>query len=137
MEQVLANQRIFYIEDDPQNREIVGTILQESGAAVEFDAWAFPELTVIKLKAFHPHLILLDLMLPHGVSGYEIYDAIRRAKTFKRVPVVITSAADATVEIPRARAKGINGYLVKPINVMRFPSQIAHILAGKALWVDS
>jgi CheY-like chemotaxis protein len=137
MQTLLAGRKIFYIEDDAHNREIVGTALETHGAIVEFDRWAFAEVTMSRLRRFHPDIVLLDLMFPTGTNGYEVFDAIRRSQTLSHVPVIIVSAADATIEIPRARAKGLDGYIAKPLNVMLLPEQVAQVIQGGKLWIDA
>jgi CheY-like chemotaxis protein len=132
---LLAGRKIFYIEDDPDNREIVGTTLEAHGAVVEFDEWAFAEIAMNRIRRFRPDLVLLDLMFSTGTSGYEVFDAIHRSQTMSRMPVIIVSAADASIEIPRARAKGLDGYIAKPLNVTRLPEQVAEVIAGGKLWI--
>ncbi|MCU0466482.1 MAG: hypothetical protein MUF38_18180, partial [Anaerolineae bacterium] len=74
----LQGKRIFYVEDDARNRGVVRILLEQAGATVEFDRWGFAELALPKIKTFRPHLILLDLMLPANVSGYDVFDALQR-----------------------------------------------------------
>ncbi len=101
----LRNKRIFYVEDDVKNRAIIQMILEREGAIVAFERWGRSE-TVEKIKEFMPvDLILLDLMLPRGVTGYDVYDNIREIKDLEKIPVVAVSASDPAVEIPRSRKK--------------------------------
>ncbi|NET74009.1 MAG: response regulator [Sphaerospermopsis sp. SIO1G2] len=80
-------------------------------------------------------LILLDLMLAHGVSGYDVYDAIKEVPALKDVPVVCVSAADPNIEIPKAKTKGFNGYIAKPIRQRTFVTQLEAILSGdQTVW---
>lgn len=130
----LQGKRIFYIEDDARNRSVVQILLQHAGAEIEFDRWGFAETVIPKIKSFNPDLILLDLMLPANVSGYEVFDALRRADHFHHVPVVIVSASDPEIEIPRAKAKGLNGFISKPINIQHFTMQLTAILQGTEIW---
>lgn len=134
MTTTLQGKRIFYIEDDARNRGVVQILLQHAGAEVEFDRWGFAETVIPKIKSFNPDLILLDLMLPANVSGYEVFDALRRADHFHHVPVVIVSASDPEIEIPRAKAKGLNGFISKPINIQRFTTQLIEVLQGAEIW---
>lgn len=131
---LLEEKRIFYIEDDRINREIVKTAVEAHGAKFDFDAWGFPEITVTKLRRFQPDIILLDLMFLHNTSGYDVYKEIRKSGV-SNVPVVIVSASDATIEIPKAKNLGLNGYIPKPVNVMIFAEQLLKILDGQELWL--
>lgn len=131
---LLQGKRVLYVEDDARNRSVVQIILQHAGATVEFERWGFAETTIPKIKDFRPHLILLDLMFPAGVSGYDVFDSLREVEAFKQIPVVAVSASDPEVEIPKAKAKGLNGFIGKPINIEMFAEYLARILDGETIW---
>ncbi len=132
---LLTGKRIFIVEDDPMNLAVIRTILTKHGAEVSFDTWGAGMFD--KLRYFHPlHLILLDLALPRGVNGFDIYDQLRTKPEFADVPVVIVTAADPSTEMNKAREKGLNGFISKPINYHRFAQSIAAVLDGKQVWGD-
>lgn len=81
-------------------------------------------------------LILLDLMPPRQVSGYDVFDALRQLPEFQDVPVVAVTASDPDVEMNKARQKGLNGYISKPINRRLFPQQVKAVLDGEEVWGD-
>lgn len=131
----LNNKRIFYIEDDIFNRSIVQTILERYGVKFWFDRWG-KEQTIQRLLKFQPvDLILLDLMLPDGVTGYDIYAEILNTPALADIPAIIVSAADPSIEMPKARQLGINGYISKPIDVMTFPRYLVEFFQGESVWV--
>lgn len=130
----LQGKRIFYVEDDARNREIVRLLLKQVGAVVEFDRWGFAEIAIPKIQAFQPHLILLDLMLPGNVTGYEVFDALKDMPSLKNIPVVAVSASDSRTEIPKAKANGLRGFIPKPINMDVFSQHLANVLDGETIW---
>jgi len=132
----LKNKRIFIVEDDLRNKAIAQTLLEHAGATTAFDRWGLD--TVTKLLAFEPiDIILLDLMLPRGASGYNIIKEIRAHKAFARVPIIAVSAADASEAIPLAQKAGFSGFIAKPIDFQKFSTQIAQILNGDIIWQTS
>lgn len=132
---LLDGKRIIYIEDDPRNRQLIDMILTGEGAQVWFETWGIPGLALTTVLAHWPvDLILLDLMFPKGFNGYDIYLELRKHPTLRLVPVVMISAADAAVEMPRARQLGLASYLAKPIDADRFASQLKTILDGQPIW---
>ena len=131
---LLDRKRVFYIEDDANNRAIVETILQGAGATISFEERGFVGLSLPRIRKFQPDVILLDLMLMHYLSGYDIYDTLRSRLHHATVPIVAVSASDPAVEIPKARKKGFAGFIGKPIDVHLFPGQIAAILRGETVW---
>ncbi len=131
---LLKNRRIFYIEDNVQNRSIVQLLLEQHGAKINFERWGGKD-ALVRLAATLPiYLILLDLMFPYNVSGYDVFDAIRADGRFAGIPIVAISAADPSIEMPKARAKGFQGYISKPVNLLQFPHQIAAVIEGEKVW---
>ncbi len=131
---MLEGKVIFYIEDDANNRDVVQMIVGSAGAKIEFDKWGFPELIVSKIKLAHPDIILLDLMFPANISGYDVFDIIRQYPYFNHIPIVAVSASDPAIEIPKARARGFAGFINKPLNIQTFNHKLLSVLEGQEVW---
>lgn len=130
---ILDNRRIFMVEDNIENRAIMTMILERNGAETAFERWG--RNSIMQLRAFAPvDVILLDLMLPNGASGYDIFDQIRALPEFANTPIVAVSASDYSTALPRARAKGFDGYIAKPVDYDLFPQQIAQIINREMVW---
>lgn len=134
--QMLSGKRIFYIEDDVQNRGIVQVILEQSGAEMAFERWGRGD-TVPRIKKFMPvDLILLDLMFPNGVTGYDVFAHIREDPSLNEIPIIAVSAADPTIEIPRAQEVGFAGFIAKPVSIQSFPAYLNRVLSGEPVWIS-
>jgi CheY-like chemotaxis protein len=130
---LLENRRIFVIEDNLENRMITRITLNQHGARMEFDSWGIHVLA--HLRAFAPvDVIIVDLMFPNGVTGYKLFEDIRKEIDYTDVPIVAVSAADPNTAIPRCREMGFAGFIAKPIDDELFPEQIASIIEGKQVW---
>jgi CheY-like chemotaxis protein len=66
-----------------------------------------------------PSLILLDLNLP-GLDGREVLSQIKQNETLKSIPVVVLSTSNNPKDIRACYRTGVNGYLIKPINAIKF-----------------
>ena len=132
---LLDNKRIFVVEDDSSNLAIIRTILLRQGASVPFDVWGKGTIEILR-NSMPIDLVLLDLALPRGVSGYDVFDQIRATPELATIPVVIVTAADPSTEMVKARARGVNGFISKPIKYGSFAQSVADVLAGKAVWED-
>ncbi len=129
----LSGKRIFVVEDDATNMAIMAVTLKQHGAIVIQDPWNSGTLTL--MKEFMPiDILLLDLMLRGGKSGYDILDQIKAAPELAHIPVVIVSASDRDIEMNKARQKGCMGYIEKPIDYYEFPRKIATVIAGTQVW---
>ncbi len=129
----LKGKRIFIIEDDVTNMAVYKATLRRSGAEIIRD---FHTLDSIQMLCDYLPIdvILLDLMLRYRTNGYEIYDKIKMHPALQHIPVIVVSASDPGIEIPKAQAKGFAGFIAKPIEPRKFPKQVAACLNGNAVW---
>lgn len=129
----LKGKRVFIVEDNLENRVIFQMVFVKYGAAVDFERWG--HATLFRLQNMsNVDLIILDLMLAQGISGFDVYDSIRGLPQYLAVPIVAVSAMDPNVAIPKTQARGFNGFIAKPIDSHLFPRQIASILEGQSVW---
>lgn len=132
---LLAYKRIFIVEDNLANRAIEQMLLERHGARTAIER--FGTDTLEKLDAFAPvDIIVMDLMLPDGVSGFDVADQIRENINYANVPIVAVSASDPAESMPTAKAKNFAGFISKPIDFDAFPQQIARILDGEEIWYE-
>ncbi len=127
--------KILVVEDDIINRRILVNMLKRNfgfeviEAHDGFDGWE-----AIQLEK--PDLVFLDIYLPI-MNGVEIFDKIRKDLKFKDLPVIIYSSVKDKELIAKFIAKGISGYLLKPIDpvllnerVVKFIEQIKVTSSG-------
>jgi two-component system, cell cycle response regulator DivK len=76
-------------------------------------------------------VVFLDMEMPHH-DGYEVFKALKSRPEFARVPIIAYSVHISEVEA--VQEHGFNGFLGKPIDAERFPSQVEQILNGKSVW---
>jgi CheY-like chemotaxis protein len=132
---MLEGKRIFIVEDDLRNRLVYKMLLPKLGAEVEFESWG-PD-AVNHLAHWQPvDLIILDLMLQRGASGYDLIKLIRRNNAYANIPVLAISASEPHQAITRTQAAGFSGFIAKPIRQERFGEQIARVIAGEKVWDD-
>jgi CheY-like chemotaxis protein len=130
---LLRNKTIFIVEDNVQNRLVFQMILTLSGARVEFERLgrkAVPNLQVMRSV----DLIILDLMLFNGTSGFDIYSEIRTFPQFDHIPVIAVSAMEPSIALPKTQNLGFSGFIAKPIDDEMFPKQLARVIGGEKVW---
>jgi len=129
----LKGKRIFIVEDNAQNRVIYQMILMRTGAVVDFDRWGADTLWHLE-GCGTVNLIILDLMLPKGESGFDIFEKIRAVPDYQNIPIIAVSAADPSVAIPKAQEMGFAGFIAKPVDEGLFSKQLDHIVSGGEIW---
>ncbi len=130
---LLKNKNIFIVEDNTQNRVVFKMALLIHGANVDFERWGQDAIT--RLRKFEKvDLIILDLMLYQGTSGYDTFEEIRRIPEYDCVPIIAVSAAEPAMAIPKTQQMGFSGFIAKPIDDELFPKQVAQVIAGEKIW---
>lgn len=70
-------------------------------------------------RAPRPDLVLLDLGLPKK-DGREVLAEIRADECLKDIPVIVLTASLADADYLRSQSLGVDGYIVKPVNMRNF-----------------
>ena len=83
------NKRILIVEDELSIIELLTLVLSREGYEVASCQTGRDAINMI--KEFHPHLILLDVMLP-GLDGAGIIKIMAEDEMLSNIPVIVTSA---------------------------------------------
>jgi CheY-like chemotaxis protein len=118
---------VLVIEDNPQDRELVGAFLDAT--RFEIQNTEAGGLGLSAATAQVPDVILLDLRLP-DLDGYEVCRRLRREAQTQNVPVVIVSASDDPALNRLAYAAGAQACLPKPFRKEALVTAIEAVLAG-------
>ena len=109
----LSPGRIYVVDDDPEIRRALRTLLTTSGYRVE--EFPLAEPAIERVRSDPPDLVLLDLNLPDK-SGHEVLEAIRSDPATRLLPVVMLTG-DATREQKiRASREEVTDFLAKPFS---------------------
>jgi DNA-binding response OmpR family regulator len=101
---------ILLVEDDDNLANVYQTRLQAEGFIVKRVANGEEALSAaLQVK---PDLILLDVMMPK-VSGFDVLDILRNTPETMDVKVIMLTALSQDSDKERAKALGVNDYLVK------------------------
>jgi CheY-like chemotaxis protein len=71
----------------------------------------------------------MDIQMPH-ISGLELIEQMKGDEELKRVPIMAVTAYAAKGDEERIRDAGAEGYVSKPISVMRFVEAVAGLLVA-------
>ncbi len=108
--------KIILVEDDKFIARAYKDGLERAGFEVEVVSDGLEAIG--KIRAEHPDLILLDLILP-GKNGFEILEEIQMADELRSLPVVALSNLGQDTDIQKAKSLGAVDYLVKTDYSMR------------------
>lgn len=106
--------RILLVDDQAQNRDMLGRRLERRGYEVVLRENAIGiEETIAELGI---ELVLLDWMMP-GRSGLDALHGIRALYDAEHAPVIVVTALDDGDVVSKALEGGANDYVTKPIDL--------------------
>lgn len=74
-----------------------------------------------------PSLILLDLNLP-GTDGREVLGEVKQHEDLKTIPILVFTTSSNPKDIEICYEKGVNGYIIKPIDIQKLTRTIQLIV---------
>ena len=114
--QFLKEIKILLVEDDPDSREVLQLLLEQSGAQVESAESASKALNLLqKSQSNLPNVIISDLAMPDE-DGYSLLSRIRKLPTEKggKIPALALSAFATRENKQKAFDAGFQKYHTKP-----------------------
>jgi two-component system, cell cycle response regulator DivK len=125
----LSSARIMVVDDNPTNLKLASDVLESAGYEVLKAADAEEALAVIQRTK--PALILMDIALP-GMDGLTLTRKLKADESTRDIRIVALTAFAMKGDDEKAFAAGCDGYISKPIDTRRLPSQVAGFLQPDA-----
>jgi len=114
---VMSKGRILIVEDNMDNYELVRFILERAGYDVFLAVNGRDGVAAARLQK--PDLILMDLSMPE-MDGWVATEKLKADDLTKSIPLYALSAHTLPSERKRAMQAGCDGYVSKPIHMMKF-----------------
>ena len=123
----LTNLRVLLVDDDPDARDLLKTILVLTGANVEEAGSAKDALIII--RQFKPDILISDIGMP-GETGYDLIRNIRAIpeEYFQELPAIALTAYARNEDRIKALQAGFQTHLQKPIDPDVFVATIKSLL---------
>lgn len=122
----LKAKKILLVDDEPELRRMLETVLRSEGFANVTSAGSVREA----LEAFRrtsPDLALLDVMLPDG-DGFTLCSYLRAFDANRPLPVIFLTAKDETDDRLAGLRSGADDYVTKPFSPQELTLRIAAVL---------
>jgi two-component system KDP operon response regulator KdpE len=117
------SEKILVVDDQPRVIKLVTAVLQAVGYQVV--AAASGESGLEKLALEEPDLVLLDVLLPHNLDGYEV---CRRIREFSTVPIIMLTAKAQEADLLCGFDAGADDYLTKPFSAKELVARVQAVL---------
>jgi two-component system cell cycle response regulator DivK len=124
-----VGQKILVVEDNELNLKLFCDLLRVHG--YEAEPVRDGREAVERARAIAPDLVIMDIQMPH-ISGLELIEQMKADPELKATPIMAVTAYAAKGDEERIRDAGAEGYVSKPISVIRFVEAVASLLAAAA-----
>ena len=126
------NLRILYVEDDEDMLIVVSDMFESIFQSV--DIATNGEEGLVKFKEYSYDLIITDIIMPK-MNGIEFIEHVRQINSF--VPILILSAFNDTEHFLKTIKLGIDGYLLKPLELDQFMKTLVKVVEKRELEVSN
>jgi CRP/FNR family transcriptional regulator, cyclic AMP receptor protein len=76
----------------------------------------------------HPDAIVLDMMMPGGLSGYDVLGELRKETELDAIPVLVLTAITRSMELQRCLSEGADAVMTKPFDPLDVANAIDRLL---------
>jgi PAS domain S-box-containing protein len=124
--QLLAGIRVLVVDDEPDARDLVATVLGEAGALVQVAGSASEGFAAV--KRFRPEVLVSDIGMP-GEDGYSLMERIRALTSEEggRVASLALTAFAREEDRLRALRSGFTTHVGKPVNPDALTAAVANL----------
>lgn len=90
---------ILLIEDDSLLQGLYKGKLEDEGFGVVVAGDGKGGLALVRSRRFD--LILLDIMLPGGINGFDVLETLKKDPVFSQIPVIVLTNLDSEEKVAR------------------------------------
>ncbi|NOH03096.1 MAG: response regulator [Chloroflexi bacterium] len=116
---------ILYVEDNPDNRNLIRRVLNAEGYDVVEAANA--NQAIERLAHEKVDLILMDINMP-DMDGYTLTARIKQMDGFAGIPIIAVTANVMRGDREKSLEAGCDGYIQKPIDIDTLAQQIERFM---------
>ncbi len=119
--------KLLYVEDNTETRTSTLSLLERffDDIVVAIDG----EDGFNKFKQFNPDIVFTDINMPK-VDGLKMMNMINDT-TEEKIPILVFSAHDESSYLLRAIKSGVDGYLIKPVEIEKFIEELYRVMREK------
>ncbi len=117
--------RILIVDDQPEVRELVSVTLKVDDFQIYEAENGRQALELATEK--RPDLVILDVMMPGGLDGYEVCRRLKRNPITKSCVVLMLTAREKKVDRKTGFDAGADGYFTKPFSPLELLTKIEQV----------
>ncbi|MEX2271956.1 MAG: response regulator [Vicinamibacterales bacterium] len=114
---------VLLVEDEPDARALVATLLERQGARVT--AVGAAEDALVEIRRELPNVLLSDIAMP-GMDGFELIRRVRAREEWARLPAAALTAFVSPADRGKALLAGFDTHVPKPVE----PAELMAVVAA-------
>lgn len=114
--------RILIVEDQPDICKLIRMTLEFGD--FEIHEAHDGETGLNMARAIRPHVLLLDVMMPGLLDGYQVCTRIKQDPDLRQIQVVMLTARGQATDLAAGEAAGADAYLVKPFSPLELIERV-------------
>lgn len=117
---------ILVVEDQPDIRKLIRMTLEFG--EYEIHEANNGELGLHMVHGLRPDLVLLDVMMPGALDGFQVCAQVKANPLIRHTPVVMLTARGQQSDFEAGKIAGADGYLTKPFSPLELIDKVADLL---------
>lgn len=129
---MLKDKRILIVEDSISFRQIIKTMLKDTGVIISEAGSEFGMYNLIDVYGKLVDIIIMDLSLKYE-NGLNLIKKLRKTDRYKNIPVIIITQHTSKRYVFEAKKLGVKHYIKKPINKSILIDRITEVFTNERL----
>ncbi len=125
------NKKILIVDDNNELRQLI-TITLNCTSYQLINSSSADEALAILLEN-RPDLIVLDVMMPGSMSGYQLCEFIKNNPLYETIKVILLTARGQQSDIQEGIRVKSDGYLVKPFSPLLLLKKVDELLSDNEI----
>lgn len=117
--------KLLIVDDNPEVCNLLKLTL--AGDAYELKEVSNGVDALNAIKAWRPNIVLLDIMMPGEMNGFQVCKAVKNDPHLKHTYIALLTAKGQLRDIHQGADVGADNYLIKPFSPMLLKILLARI----------
>lgn len=119
-------EKILIVDDQPDIRKLLRLTFGRRYSVLEAEDAAAAWETI---RHEQPRVVLLDVMMPGEMDGYQLCERIRKDPQVGGTYVALLTARGQATDVERGASVGADDYFIKPFSPLQLVKAIEHRLS--------
>jgi two-component system cell cycle response regulator DivK len=125
----MPNRSVLVVDDDADNREMLADFLQFAGFEVTTAENGADAVT--RAEEVRPAVVLMDLVMPGVLDGWEATRRIKSHPTLNATVVIAVTAHALPADVQKAMHAGCHAVVVKPYDLQALAASVERVIAAR------